>query len=295
MSEYINAESQIRLAAVLRYRERGDFAAFCRAADLALGADVSNEQFYCANLLLGYQIAGLCEVSVATGSTRWWASHTGDIRIGSAVPKEIGVSPAWFEANSHVATPVIADAKGAGVVLGSVSRTEDESDPNSVFNRPLTDLLPSFSRLDQQLCVEVPFNEDLPGHVECFNAALGQWQLAHADSLQGSNLIRIRKEYAGTAYYVQYTALRLRFNLPQPEWAFVAAFHLLPWRLSNLIELAGQRVVLRRAVRLPILMYRLLFAAARRVEIGPTITFFDVTATCIDGFRAYFSAAGDRI
>jgi hypothetical protein len=294
VTDHITAVSQARLTALLRYRQHGDFAAFCRAADLAIGTDVSSEPYYCANLLLGYQIAGLCEVSNVAGSTRWWVAHVGDIRISSRAPKEIGALPDWFEQNKGRAVPLIADSNGDALVLGSWSTPREDGGESSIFDRSLTDSLPSFKHAERQLCEEVSFSADLGGDIDSFEPTTGRWISRQVETLRGSELIRVRNEYAGVTHYVQHSSLGLRFRLPQPEWAFVAAFFLLPWPLVNLIELGNQQVAVRRVVRLPILMYRLLFAAAARTQIGPIVTFSDVSSECISGFRAYFGDAGDR-
>jgi hypothetical protein len=63
---------QIRLAATLRYFQRGDFASFRRSCELVFGNRLPPSHYFCPSLLLAAQIGGLCEVSTRTGSTKWW-------------------------------------------------------------------------------------------------------------------------------------------------------------------------------------------------------------------------------
>jgi hypothetical protein len=294
VTERVNSTTQPRFAAVLRYFVHGDFSTFCRAADLAFGSTSSTERYFCANLLFACQISGLCEVSNATGATQWWVSHRDDVRILSLSPKEIGTSSDWFSANLSCTVPLVTDSTMLPLVLGSRLPDQHAGPGDSVFNRALADLLPAFKDIERQLCVEVPYSEDIEGHAEVFSRDSGLWEPTTLDTLTGSELIRIRKDYSGLAYYVQHSNLGLRFKITQPEWAFVAAYHLLPWRLVDILKVDNTTVRTHRTVRLPILMYRTLFAAADAVRIGPTVTFENVETPCIDGVRRYFEGAGER-
>ena len=290
----VNPTFQARLAAVLRYRTRGDFAAFCHAADLAMGSTASDVPFYCANLLFAYQMAGLCDVSAESGSIEWWAAHVGDISIHADWDKEIGALPAWFASTHGAVTPLISDTANTPLVLGTVKPSHTAYTTRSVFSRAITQTIPPFKDIERQLCVEVPYSDDYAGTAEVFDVRTAKWSAGDDNFRLTSRLIRVKTDYSGYRFFVEHPAIGLRFRVTQPEWAHVIAYHLLPWRLSDLLDIAGDDVRVRRAIRLPIHMYRSLFAASEHVIVGPTVRFSRVSTDCLSGFRQYFSAVGDR-
>lgn len=293
-TERINSETQPRFAAVLRYLQHGDFGSFSRAADLVFGPHSSTEPFFCANLLFAIQISGLCDVSNAAGATKWWVSHREDIRILSLCPKEIGASAKWFSENASRTVPLVTDSSMSPLVLGSKLSGEYNNVSDSIFNQAFADLVPAFKDVERQLCVEVPYSDDVEGHAEVFSPSSGRWEATMLDALAGSQLVRVRKEFSGFSYYVQHATLAVRFKITQPEWAFVVAYHLLPWRVRDIIKIEDTTVRTHRAVRLPILMYRALFAAAAEVRVGPVVTFENVNAHCVNGILRYLEAVGER-
>jgi hypothetical protein len=286
--------AQSQLVAVLRYFAHGDFARFSRAAELVLGAARVKEPYFCADLLFAFQIAGLCEVSSASGITQWWASHRENVRINSMCPKEVGATSCWFSEHEERSVGLITDAGELPLVLGSF-RDSDVSRAGSVFNRRFVDLVPRFPDIEHQVSVEVPITDQASRKVEAFDPDTGRWNEATLDELVGSCLIRIWKQYSGVAFYVNHSTLGLRFRITQPEWAFVAAYQSLPWRLSSILRVDGQRVTVRRAVRLPTVLYRSLFASCQLARIGPVVTFEGVDVRCIGGILSYFKAVGERL
>ena len=294
MANSVDSAAQVRLAAVLRYRGYGDFAAFCHAANLALGSATSEKPFYCADLLFSYQLAGLCEVSYATGVVEWWSAHTGDIGVQGAWIKSIGVSPDWFRTNESQVVPLISDVSGKPLVLGAAAPAGPGEHQESIFGGPVNQIIPAFKDVEQQLCVEVPYEEDLRGDAERFHPDVHQWRALDSRDDE-SRLIRVKRQYSGIAYFVEHPRLGLRFRLPQPEWAYVVAFHLLPWRLDALLEIVDSEVRMHRSIRLPIVMYRALFAASLGVEVGPIVRFTQVSEGCAQGFLKYFSVAEGRL
>jgi hypothetical protein len=286
--EYINSRAQMRFSALLRYHEHGDFGRFCHAADLAYGLESTRDKYFCANLLFASQLAGLCDVSTASGSTEWWVSHTGDICVDSRRPKEIGVSEQWFQINENYVVPVIVDATGVPLIFGKVGQP---SLPASFFDRALGDILPAFKDIERQLCSTVFSPDETRRDVEVFRPATGHWEAVTLASLVGSHLVRIRDQYSGWSFFVQHSDVGSRVRITQPEWAFVVAFHLLPWDVGSLFRIRGGDVEIYRTVRLPALMCRALFAAASSVQIGPTVYFHGVQESCLMGLTAYFSAA----
>lgn len=290
----ITPDSQHKLCALLRYYRHGDFNSFCRAANLALCTDTSRYPFLSANLLLAYQIAGVCEISNATGLTEWWVSHSDDVRIRSDSPKEIMVSKQWVDSESGSASPLIIDSGGLPLILGTRNMDGDPFEQRSIFDRPIFEFVPAFRDIDRQLCAEAPISDGPTESVERYNCELGRWQTEHGDHRIDYSLSRVRKEYSGYTYYVQHDSVGVRFRIKQPEWAFVVAYHLLPWRLSYLFKVEGRTVRIKRMMRLPILILRALFAASKLVRIGPEIVFQDVSAECCRSLVAYFKEAGDR-
>jgi hypothetical protein len=111
----VNAEAQGRLAALLRYFQRGDFASFSRIVGLAFDPLIGAEAW---DVLLAAQIGGLCEVSGSTGVIRWWVAHEKDIRIRSRAPKWIGTRTESLEHQQQRLAALIVDAQSRPLSVG---------------------------------------------------------------------------------------------------------------------------------------------------------------------------------
>ncbi len=296
VTKHVAAESQQVFCALLRYFHHGDFATFCKAADLAYGLEATSDRYFCANLLYASQVCGLCEVSTATGVTQWWVSHEHDVHIDSLSAKTIGVSQNWFSGNARSVVPLVKDTNSCPLILGARRLEAAGDESHSMFEKPLTSVLPPFKDIEQELCAEVPYTDESAANTELFVPNEGRWQGVDFDSLEGSHLIRMRKEYSGMAYFIQHSQLGIRFRITQPEWAFVVAYHLLPWRIADILKIddVSRTLTLHRAVRLPIMMCRLLFAAADSLSVGPLVTYQNVRTQCLASTLSYFSAVGER-
>jgi hypothetical protein len=284
--EFVNPASQVRLSALLRYFTRGDFARFCQAVDLAYGLESTKDKYFSANLLLAVQVTGMCDVSSARGSTAWWVSHCSDIVVASRRRKEIGTSETWFNANESAVTPVAISASGAPLILGKVA---ESSAPGCIFDRALSDIVPAFKDIERQLLTPGTFSDSSKGNeVHKFDTTTGNWTPIEAESICGPSLVRARDQYSGWSLYVNDPGVGLRVRITQPEWAFVVAYHLLPWKIEDLFRTGGNNIELHRAVKLPALLFRTLFAAASGISIGRTVVFRDVHEQCVQGLRRYF-------
>lgn len=291
--ESVDAASQARFSSLLQYFQRGDFSTFRSACELAFGQQLASEPYFCANMLFAAQVCGICEVSTATGLTKWWVAHQSDIDVRSSRPKQIGMSRNWAIANGGSVVPLVADSAARPLVLGM--RVASESAAHSgVFRSALANLIPPFKDIERQLCSEVSFSDSLVGNAQAYEPEIGGWVATTIEAFKGPQLIRARKEYSGIAYYIQYADLGIRFQIAEPEWAFVAAYFLLPWRLTDVLRIEGDSVRMSRAVRLPTLMCRLLFAGADILHVGPVVRFEGVDPGTIVGVQTYFNQAGER-
>lgn len=278
----------MQFLALLRYYARGDFAKFCRAADLAYG-ERTRDAFFCANLLLAVQIAGVCEVSTASGSTEWWVSHSGDIQIDSRRRKQIGSSEEWFRYHGGSLVPLAMNEDDRPLILGTIS---DSSAPGCFFDRTLPDVLPAFRSVERQLLITGTFTDERGRNdLQVFRPESGGWDSIDPERITGPCLVRARDQYSGWSYYISHAKVGLMLRVAQPEWAFVAAYHLLPWTLDHLYQLRDHDIEMHRTVKLPVLALRTLFASAQLVSIGRKIVFHGVGSDCIAGLRAYFEPA----
>ncbi len=286
-TDFVSPQSQERFLALLRYYAHGDFARFCRAADLAYGLESTTDKYFCANLLLAVQIAGVCEMSTASGSTEWWVSHADDIRIDSRRQKTIGVSDGWFRAHETSTVPLVVSADGRPLILGTLSSA---SPPGCFFDRSITYVLPAFRTIEQQLFITGTFADERGrNEIQVFRTDSGQWELTNPSLIVGPSLIRRRDQYSGWSLYISHADVGLRLRITQPEWAFVVAYHLLPWSLEALFQVRGRNIEMHRAVRLPVLALRSLFASASSVSIGRKVSFHDLDESSIAGLEAYFA------
>lgn len=246
----MDPKSQVRFAELLRYFQRGTFATFTRVAELALGETIVAEPYFVSNLLFASQICGLCETSIATGSTQWWVAHDADVRINSHSTKLIGATDLWLTDPRTQPFELIADENHRPLIFGSFIDQEAGAAP-SIFADNLSSVVPSFSSIDDQLCRVVSMTETHAGPIDLFTPASGRWEAADPSKIEGDVMFRARGPFSGFTYYIQHTQLSLRFQILQPEWAFVAAIHLLPWQFTNLAEVSKDSVCVPRNVRLP--------------------------------------------
>jgi len=286
---------QLRLAALLRYFQRGDFQTFGRACELAFGQELAASEYFSASVLLAAQVCGLCEISTVSGAVQWWIAHSGDIRVRSEkAPKEIGMTPEWFEKNRHRVMPLVTDSSGRALLLGVQGHSGGEACGLGLFSTPFDRLVAPFKEAERNLLVDLPFLDNLEGTVEAFSPERGAWKPATGEITKEPQLLRVRGVYSGVSYIVQHPDLGIRFKVLQPEWAFVAAYFLLPWQTSSILHVDRDTVRIRRPVRLPTLMYRSLFAGSESLCIGPTVAFERVDSESIRGVVKYLEQAGER-
>lgn len=289
----ITAVTQPLLCAVLRYRQHGNFAEFKQACDLSLGAIPEADKYFHSNLLLAAQIGGLLEVSLEKGTIQWWVAFEGDIRVRSAKPKSIGTTCDWFEHAGPGYRPLITNVRGEPFILGGDERARapGEAHAPGIFESPLTSRLPRYPMLERQVCAQEPMPIEHDPSEEFFDVRRGEWVCEGAAEALDLQLFRTRRRYFGLCYYLQSRQLGVRLRVAQPEWAFVVAYNVLPWTLDDLLVARDETVTLRRAVRLPALILRFLFASAQTVVIGPEVRFYGVDLAVLENIKAYFSKA----
>lgn len=285
----MNSESQGQFCAVLKYFRRGDFGTFRRACDLVFEPTTADRYFY-GNLLFSARVAGLIEVSYATGSPRWWAIFDDTVSINSPKPKEIGTSQVWFSTNKSQVAPLITNSAGDSLLLGAHRAIGNNKSRGGLFHSTVSEVVPRFKDLEKQVCAAVPYGTAPDGSVQVYRPDQRAWEDSAIDSLTGGNLLRVQRPFSGSTYFVQHADLALRWRISQPEWAFAVAFHLLPWPLSALFAVRDASIVMPSAVsaRFPTIMLRYLFAASECMEVGPQVTFKDMHPAAITGFMQYF-------
>jgi len=285
---------QLRLAAILRYGQHGDFASFRRSCELVFGENLPTSPYFCSNLLLAAQVGGLCDVSRQSGSTRWWwVASKGDIEIRSLRSKQIGLTKDWLERHQESVAPLVTGPGGRALLLGAHAPSSESAQPG-IFAKQLDQIAPPFSELAHHIFDPVSLHDDFPGQVHAYRPDAGSWEPVSADLQKGAYLLKAQREYSGVSFYVQNAPLGLRVKIREPEWAFLAAFFLLAWPLSSLVEVEGTSISLWRAAKLPIPMSRLLFANARSLHIGTRVTFEDVHPLTIAGALDYLTQLGER-
>jgi hypothetical protein len=286
-AEFVTPQTQERFFALLRYYAHGDFARFCRAADLAYGLERTMDKYFSASLLLATQIAGVCESTSASGRTEWWASHTGDVPINSRRRKIVGASESWFRSHQASTVPLVVNADGKPLILGAL---EAASVPGCFFDRSIDHILPAFRSIEKDLFRPGTFaDEKGRADAQVFRPEAGLWEPTNSSQIVGPCLVRSRDQYSGWSLYVFNESLGLKLRITEPEWAFVVAFHLLPWSLDALFQVRDRSIEMHRAVKLPALALRSLFASASSVCIGRTVIFSDVDESTIAGLKAYFA------
>jgi hypothetical protein len=178
---------------------------------------------------------------------------------------------------------------GRPLILGSV----DKASPSGcLFDRALGDILPAFKEIEGQLFLTGTIPDDAKrSEVEAYRPASGHWEPITASLISGPTLVRGRDQYSGWSLYIQHSEVGLRLRITQPEWAFIIAYHLLPWQIEDLFTVRGCDIEIYRTVRLPALLLRTIFAAASAVSIGPKVLFRDVHESCVSGVLSYFALA----
>lgn len=267
----MSPEEQVKFCNILRYFRRGDYSLFKRACDLAL-VNKSNDSFFYANQFLAAQISGLIEVSAIESSTRWWISFDKSYLIESELPKIVGTDIVFFEEKDKY-RPLVRDESGNSLLLGS-----DAADLglNAFFGKSFVSKLPTIHFIEEEALVEEPnfFSND--ANFEMFDINELSWKSKEQFDQSNKGLIRIRKRFGGVEYFLIYEELNLAFRVLHSEWAYLLAMNLFNWKLNQFINVDGSKIIIPRQLRVPNLVYKLLFANSMSCSIGRNVKFIDV-------------------
>jgi hypothetical protein len=207
--------------------------------------------------------------------------------------KQIALSEDWVERHREPVVPLVIGSGGRPLLLG-VHAVSAGTAPMTILASRIDELVPSLKTLLAKICEPVTLHEEFPGRVEAYCPDTGSWEHAAVDVKRGAQLLKAQREYFGVSFYVQNLSLGLRVRIVEPEWAFVAAFFLLNWPLSNLVRVEGATLSFCRAVKLPAVMSRSLFAASRALRIDTRMVFEDVHPHCVAGLLGYLTQLGER-
>jgi hypothetical protein len=285
----ITVESQARLSAVLRYLYRGNYSLFLRSCDMS-GVQVNKtDRYQYGNLLMALRVAGIVEADQAEGTISWSYAADGDVAIQSLRPKRIPLMPsAVLDAFRHDCRPLITDDAGVALLQG-MANVSDINEANIVeFGPALLERIPSLKEVDSLVCAEEALRLDGASNVEVFDLNAARWQPVGFDEVIGDNLIRLRRRYSGTTYYISLPDGFSYLKISDPDWAFPMAMNVLGWRLERFIS-GDSTIKFPRAFRLPIILLRFIFANAASMRIGAQLSFVDVHPDAVSRVVAYFS------
>jgi len=262
-------DSQLKLAAVLKYLRRGDFASFRRAAELAGYLKSGDRRFAAADAFLASQLAGFIEVESADGERVWWSTLDRVIAVRSARPKTIPTGPVGPAAPEAQLRSLIDDAGGNALVWGmecSVDRTAGACD----FGPGFLNRLPRLATIEKQVTrLEKLGAQFAVGHAEWFSPEDAGWKPTMASEAPIRALLRVRREYGPWLYLVTMGESRQAILLVDQEWALPLARTILGWPLSRVLRSDDGVTRVARAFRLPSLILRFIFANAESVVLGP--------------------------
>jgi hypothetical protein len=245
-------------------------------------------------MFLAATIAGLIEVEDRERGRTWFATDWDDPEVASLAPKTIGTTAEWFERNDATTEALIVDVDDHGLVYGASAVTRPASCETSVFGAPFWKYFPYFRDAERRVCELEGFHLEFADRCEQYVTATASWIAVGASGPQEDALIRARDRYSGFSYFVIRPEMGLRFRINHPEWAFVAARHILGWQIDELVRIDGHNLRIPRRVRLPTLLLRYLFTSSKRVRIGPFIEFYDMDDQAVKGLRRFILSAGEQ-
>jgi hypothetical protein len=285
----ITAESQARLSAVLKYLHRGNYSLFLRSCETSGLAAEKTDRYRYGNLLMALRVAGVVETDQTEGTISWSYAADGDVAIKSLRPKRIPLTPsAILDALSLDCRPLITDDDGVALLQGIETIGDMYGADIVEFGPALLDRMPSLKEVDGLVCAEEALRLDGASNVEVFNLNAGKWQPISLDEVTGDNLMRVRRRYSGTTYYISLPDGFSYLKISDPDWAFPMAMNVLGWRLGRFI-CGDSTIRFPRAFRLPVMLLRFIFANAASMRIGAQLSFVDVHPDAVSRVVAYFS------
>jgi hypothetical protein len=265
-------DTQLRLAALLRYYHHGDFSMFKRAAELSGVVDpASDDGFAAPDLLLACHMTGIVDITSTDSERVWWASFAGPVVVRSAQPKMIPTRPEDCEAVLHTLRPVVRGRSGMDLIWaasGSVSESANDCD----FRPPFISRLPTVSSVERQVCRSERVLPDLAGGIaEKFIPESARWESLSAPVFPPKSLLRLRRGFGNWAYLIVIAQSEPAIVVADMEWAMLIARNILGWRLDSLVWADSVHLFISRAFRLPGILLRFVFANAESVSVGVQI------------------------
>lgn len=276
----MNKGLQPLLFSLVSHFGSGNYAAFERICSIILRDSNEVDKFFCPNLLLAAQVAGIVEIKYNGGLQFWSVATSSDIQINSVVPKMIGVTKAWFDKYSSDTNVLIEDYRSRALILGSNSRPLSMP---SIYN-DFIKRFPSFREIEKFVCVQEQFNLEFGNNFQVFDLDNRAWISHEISNLKQACLLRSKKEFSGYSYYIISPECRLLFRVVSPDWAFLIAFLLLNWPLEKLVSATNDNISIPRSIKLPISISRYLFSASKKMRIGPDIEYMNVDSHVRDQF-----------
>lgn len=278
-------DSQLRLAAVLRYLRRGDFGSFKRAAELAGHLRVGDGRFAAPDVFLACQMAGFIEVESTDGERLWWSTLDQPIDIRSARPKAIPTREP--QKTNEQPRSLISDKDGNALIWG-LEESANTSAEACDFGPGFLGRLPRLPAIEKQTTRYEQLSAGFAvGHIEKFLPEECGWRPVPPTDTPVHALLRMRREYGPWMYAVTLEGPHQGILLSDQEWALPLARNILGWSLSNFLRVDGSVTLLARAFRLPSLILRVLFANAVSVTLGPWLRVHGLEPRVRDEFSDY--------
>jgi hypothetical protein len=269
---------QIQLCALLRHRERGDFASFRRIAEIVAPAFGIVDGFLAWNLFVTASIAGQLTPSYHDGRVRWVA-HCGDeIVTNGWRPKRIPTRTRHL-VRGRKELALASTPQGQCIVSGY----SEQGDACSLFGEPFADYMPSFHQVEKTICQDVAWDSGLLDDVEQFNFREMRWipaqRVEHVSFVRRVDRFGVRREY------VVFPESRTLFRLRGDDWSFLAAQNLLGSLIPKSSFVRTDCICIPAAFRLPTLLLRFLFASSASVSVGREIVFIQPATQAVDVFN----------
>lgn len=272
--------TQVKFCQLLKYYHHGDYSTFKRAWETVSTAQ-SKDRFFISNMFTSAQITGLIEHSETERSNWWFVAFERDVVVDSKKGKLIGTTLQSLKRKDF--RPLVQDFYNNPILFGA-----DIGARTGYFSSDFEQQSFSLKSVEADVVLEEQFRLDLGQSIEMFDIARTGWYPCSIEQIDRSMLIRSRNRFTGFSYFVVLPDLGLLFKVVQPEWAILVASKILNWNIYSKIQFSKNKIIVPRALRLPILFYRYLFSSCDLLRIGPSIEFEGLSEQSINWFKNYF-------
>lgn len=277
------------LCSLISYYGQGNDSTFKKICNQVYPEQV-HEKYFCTNMMLAANIAGLIDVLNRKALFKWNSSINDNcIKSGSLPLKEIGTTIEWFNNHQDDVCSLIIDKNHFSLIAGTVKNKINDTSSYKIFAKDFFSYMPTVAYIDKYICKNDYYSPIITENVQMFDLGNIAWSVMRNERYEEPCLVRIRKRFSGIHYYIVHPDLNLCFRISHPEWAFVFSLLHLGWEIGDFINYDYGILTIKTQFKLPTLLLRFLFSSSEYLKIGSNLEFFNIKKECSDLFFDYLN------